>query len=62
MKKYSKNAICPKCGEKYIKTEFYSQDFIYNYFERIKRTCVNCGYFWYEKSLDDNRKDEDEKI
>jgi len=56
-KKPKYKVFCPKCGEEHIKTEFYINELIYNDFGRIKRTCINCGYFWYEKSLDDNRKE-----
>ena len=54
VKKYIKDTICSKCGEEHIRTEFYQNELIYNDFGRIKRTCINCGYVWYEKSLDDN--------
>jgi len=41
----NEKARCPKCGCDYIRTD-------YQEYDRIKRTCRRCSYFWTELPLD----------
>jgi len=45
MNKYDIETPCSKCGCGDADTNYYSVN-------KLKRTCVNCGYEWYEEPLD----------
>lgn len=56
---YSKNAVCPKCRSKRIRSAFWAEgegpihcDFQRKDQDRITRTCENCHYDWDETPLD----------
>lgn len=60
MKKYSKNAVCKKCGGVRIDTQFvpskpilhHGTPELYHLDGYIERTCRTCGHGWGELPLD----------
>ena len=55
MKKYSEYSKCQKCRGDYIRTKYKDAGFRSN---TIERTCLRCGYIWYEKPHDNEEKDD----
>jgi len=53
VKQYDSTAICPKCCHDRVGTVHEAM------FDRMKRTCIRCGYSWDELPLDTT---EDEHI
>jgi len=57
------SVTCPKCGHKvegvsYVKAmaDMELDNEKIQHSGELKRVCSNCGYYWYEKSLDDDKK------
>lgn len=46
MAEYKKGNACSKCGARGATSEYSIA------IDKIKRKCVNCFHFWYEKPLD----------
>ena len=59
MRKYGKHNRCPKCGDQGA-TSLYEPNSLKNGIivlnERIRRTCKNCEYIWYETPIDIKEK------
>jgi len=55
LKMYCKDSSCPKCGAMGAHTSFRKADTFIR--ESMVRTCVRCGYIWFEKPLDTNEEE-----
>lgn len=60
MEKYNREGLCPKCGSILVETK-YERDHSTMKYGDIRRTCMCCGYIWYEKPLDTSDSPEKEK-
>ena len=55
MEKYNEDRKCPKCGGR-ASTNFIKSTGMDIEPTGLKRTCCNCGYSWFEESLDGENK------
>jgi len=57
MERYDKESECVKCGESGATSKWRgARESSYLGIDRggdIERTCLNCGYIWYERPLDE---------
>ena len=51
MDKYNPEALCPKCGDSNIISEYRSVDADELWEETIRRKCNRCGYEWAEEPI-----------
>jgi len=64
MEKYSKDAVCPKCGSKDILSSYEEgykcgcENPDHDRSEHIERFCKNCRYEWQELPLDAEEPDD----